>query len=213
MQFQVHLALLVETVAHAIGDKSELIDAILNQVKRGVDLTAHSVLDQDNEEDEPVHVVKKMKAEKDVQKQVDQGLDLTVPVLLGKNSTLAIKLLIANPRATKDGEEVVAAEWKSEFRQKIWNVLKENAVEHLKHSAKDPKRTAGLAFIYVALYESGDAKLQESIKKTFKNEVKALKSLIASAPVETENAAQTKRKRGSDKPSKTGIDIFLGLLQ
>ncbi|KAJ3359363.1 hypothetical protein HDU91_004954 [Kappamyces sp. JEL0680] len=189
---------LVETCNNAVGDISPVTDAVLESLSR----SASGELSTPQPADEVVNVVKKLKAERDALKKKEQGLNMNESILVARSGTFAIKLLLAKP---KDAELA----WKADFGKKVWAVLAPHFVKLVKHSAEHQATSSGLAFIFIALFENGDAHLQKEMKSAIK---KDLASIVAK--VDTgKPAADSEKKRKRDGPHQSGMDILVKLLQ
>ncbi|KAI8899814.1 armadillo-type protein [Globomyces pollinis-pini] len=191
---------------------THVLDQVLAQVKKSAKSSLVGLLKPEDEEDEgSFNVVKKMKAESDKQKQLDQGINLNESVLVSRSATLALKLLIQKPK--EEGSKL--PEWKDSFIASIWSLLSENIEKIMKHCSKFPRVSSGLAFILVALYENGGNDIQSEMKdltKGLKSGLESnLKSALAKKPTTPED--KKKRKRNTDeKPSKSGMEILMELL-
>jgi pumilio family protein 6 len=198
-------SVLMESLQKAQGDVESVLNRVLEEVSKAKET------EMEINPDEPIHVVKKMKKEKEAQKLKDQGVDIEESVLMNRMATLAIKSLVMNP---KDTEQTF--EWKEKFRADLWELLKDKTEEYLKYCASSPRFTSGLSFIFVALLENSSKQLVKSIKssvpKSLKKELESMvaKSIKNDDPEKAEQSKDKKRKR--DDSAKTGIQIFLSLL-
>lgn len=194
--------ILLETCQNAVGSVAAIIDAVL----KSLEISAGGKLSiQDGE---PINVVKKMKAEKDFQKKLEQGMDMNESILMGRSGTFAVKLLLVKP---KEGE---VPEWKGTFAVKTWALLKAHFVKLVKHCASNPSDTSGLAFIFVALFENGDASIQKGMRETMKSEKNSVLALMKehALPESTPSATDKKRKRGGDEKKSTALEILFNLI-
>jgi pumilio family protein 6 len=215
------LAAVAEVVPELIRDKagSTVLLECLHKVQGDVTVVLSKVLEEVSKAkeaemevnpNEPVHVVKKMKKEKEAQKLKEQGVDINESVLMNRMATLVIKSLLVTP---KDG----TFGWKDKFRTDLWEILQDKAEEYLKFCASSPRFTSGLAFIFVALLENGSKSLAKSIKSSISKSLKkdleatATKSLKSGDSEEVSESSKDK-KRKRDESAKTGIQIFLSLL-
>ncbi|KAJ3255139.1 hypothetical protein HK103_006602 [Boothiomyces macroporosus] len=187
--------LLLETCQKAKGDINSILDTVVDFVEKSAngDLVHEAV---EETQDEVVNVVKKMKAEKDAERKLDQGIDLSEPILVSRSATFAIKFLISAKESP--------LEWKTSFAKRIWSVIKPNFKKLIAHCAKNPSNTSGLAFIFIALFESNIPEISSQLKKEYKE----LKVKIAKS-----DQPQKKGKKRTREASKSGIEILDELLQ
>lgn len=184
---------------------SAITEAVLNQVQSALD--SGVVLDV-AEPSEVVHVVKKLKAERDKQKQKDQGIDMDESVLVGRSSSLAIKLLLAK---IKDEEK--QPEWKNDFALKVWTAVKPHFEKLVSQCISNPYISSSLTFILISLFETCAAEQQKEMKKAIKGKIAALKSQLekATSAKKSSDAESTnrKRKQKDDAPRRIGAEILV----
>jgi pumilio family protein 6 len=193
---------LVETCHKALGEVSPILDAVLDLVKT----STQSDLKMPEVAEEVVNVVKKMKAERDLQRKKDQGLDMDESLLISRSGTFTLKNMLAK---AKEGEVPI---WKSSFAKSAWEILKPEFIKLIKHCSEHPTATAGLAFIFVALYENGDEKVQADMKKTIKKDLKAFESKITEKGSNQKSTDKKRKRKETDEPYKTGLEILFNLL-
>jgi pumilio homology domain family member 6 len=196
---------LLETVHRSTVAVNSILEQVLAQVSDAGDSELESI------PEEVVHVVKKMKKEKDTEKLIQQGVDVSESILVNRFGTITLKSLIAKPK-----DENAITDWKPKFQSDCWKLIKSKSEEYLRHCATSPKGTSGLSFIFVALMENGQDSLVKEIKtsisKGLKKELSSLVEKNVKEPPSDEKKSPKDMKRKRDESFKSGIQIFLSLL-
>ncbi|KAI8921330.1 armadillo-type protein [Powellomyces hirtus] len=196
-------AVMVETIFHADGDKSELLQSLANLASGLPDDSAASPA----KSSEPFNAVKKLKEDVALAKQQEEGIDMNEHVMLSRQATFVLKNIVS-PRRKTDATETLPASL--EFSTLLAEQLQPNVSYWLRHCADDPKRTSGTAFIFVALLERGSTEAKSTILKAIQADkalIKLLEERIAEKDLQVEEPAEApkgKRKRNAKDNKKGG---------
>eukprot|EP00842_Homolaphlyctis_polyrhiza_P004542 jgi/Hompol1/5089/HPOL_000485-RA len=130
----------VETVYTAHGDVSPILDAILQVLPANLDPKG----------------VAGLKAERDAEKHLSQGLDMTSSLLVNRASTTGLKQLVgkyvpASATGSADQATVSHPKWKSDFALSFFDVIAPRWAEWIAYCAADPRSRGGVALIFVSI--------------------------------------------------------------